>query len=147
MAIHLAHMPHGVSESCHPDFLAFFTQFSVVRQRVRDDAFWEKVDVCLRVLTPALVVLRYADGKKGSSMALVYSLMIDLNEFYKKPIRGLSEVIRKKVGATVTVLAIVKPTYLCFFLLARMAHTVFSFLIALQCMCVLRVLSCFLSIS
>jgi hypothetical protein len=114
---------------CNHNFFAFFTQFVEVRGLIRRDSFWDNVDLCLRVLMPALVALRCADGKKGSSMALTYNHMLQLTEHYGKPIRGLSDAIRKKVGATVPVLTIVTPTHASFFLLVCMSHTAFSSLI------------------
>ena len=48
-------------------------------------------------MEPALKALRWADGKKGSSMALMYDQMWRLDVFYGKAIAGLDERIRKKV--------------------------------------------------
>ncbi len=49
------------------------------------------------VLTPALVALSYCDGMKGGTVALLYNLLLKLDEYYSKPIKGLDEAMRKKM--------------------------------------------------
>ena len=53
--------------------------------------------VTTQVLQPALVALRYCDGMKGGTLALLYSLLLELDTTYSKPIQGLDENIRTKL--------------------------------------------------
>jgi len=62
-----------------------------------DDDWWGRLGVATRVLEPALAALRYSDGMKGGSMALLYSLLLQLDALYGAPIDGLDDDIRKKV--------------------------------------------------
>ena len=56
---------------------------------------WDKtLKVVTQVLQPALVVLRYCDGMKGDTLTLLYSLLLELDTTYSKPIKGLDETIR-----------------------------------------------------
>ena len=55
---------------------------------------WDKtLKVATQVLQPALVALRYCDGMKGGTLALLYSLPLELDTTYSKPIKGLDETI------------------------------------------------------
>jgi hypothetical protein len=59
---------------------------------------WDKtLKVTTQVLQPALVALRYCDGMKGGTLALLYSLLLELDTTYSKPIKGLDETIRTKL--------------------------------------------------
>jgi hypothetical protein len=50
------------------------------------------------VLKPALIALRYCDGMKGGTVALLYNLLLELDIYYSKPItKGLDEAMRKKI--------------------------------------------------
>jgi hypothetical protein len=48
-------------------------------------------------LKPALVALRYYDGMKGGTVALLCNLLLKLDEYYSKPIKGLDEAMCKKM--------------------------------------------------
>jgi hypothetical protein len=48
-------------------------------------------------LQPALVALRYCDGMKGGTLSLLYSLLLELDTTYSKPIKGLDETIHTKL--------------------------------------------------
>lgn len=75
-------------------------QFSTIRRIINDDDFWERLDVVVRVMEPAVKLLRYSDGMKGGSLGLLYSLLLQLDALYKSPIEGLPEDVRKKVVLT-----------------------------------------------
>jgi len=49
------------------------------------------------VLKSALVALRYCDGMKGDTVTLLYNLLLQLDIYYSKPIKGLDETIHKKI--------------------------------------------------
>ncbi len=57
----------------------------------------EPVQLATVVLNPALVALRYCHGMKGSTMALLYNLLLKLDEYYSNPINVLDEVMGKKM--------------------------------------------------
>ena len=59
--------------------------------------FWDTLKLATVVLTPALVALRYCDGMKGGTVALLYNLLLKLDEYYSKPINGLDEAMGKKM--------------------------------------------------
>jgi hypothetical protein len=52
----------------------------------------------LEVLNPAVIALRYTDGKKGGSLGLIYSLLLQLDELYCGDIKGIDKVTRQKVS-------------------------------------------------
>jgi hypothetical protein len=59
---------------------------------------WDKtLKVDTQVLQPALVALRYCDDMKGGTLSLLYSLLVELDTTYSKPIKGLDETIRTKL--------------------------------------------------
>ena len=59
---------------------------------------WDKtLKVATQVFEPALVALRYCDDMKGDTLALLYSLLLELDTTYSKPIKGLDETIRTKL--------------------------------------------------
>ena len=58
---------------------------------------WDTLKVATLVLKPALVALRYCDGMKGGTVALLYDLLLELDKYYSKPIKGLDEALRKKM--------------------------------------------------
>ncbi len=61
------------------------------------DDFWDTLKVATQVLQPSLVALRYGDDMKGDTLALLYSLLLELDTTYSKPIKGLDEKIRTKL--------------------------------------------------
>ena len=75
----------------------FPIQFKDVKQLIMSDDFWDTLEVVTQVLQPALVALRYCDGMKGGTLALLYSLLLELDTTYSKPIQGLDENIRTKL--------------------------------------------------
>jgi hypothetical protein len=68
-----------------------------VKRFIMSDDFWDTLKVATQVLQPALVALRYCDGMKGGTLALLYSLLLELDTTYSKPIKGLDEKIRTKL--------------------------------------------------
>jgi hypothetical protein len=72
-------------------------QFKAAKKLIMDDDFWDRLGVAVRVLMPAFIALRYSDGMKGGSLALLYSLLSQLDVLYGEPIKGLDDDIRKKV--------------------------------------------------
>ena len=59
--------------------------------------FWDTLKVATLVLKPALVALRYCDGMKGGTVTLLYDLLLELDKYYSKSIKGLDEALRKKM--------------------------------------------------
>ena len=59
--------------------------------------FWDTLKLATVVLKPSLVTLSYCDGMKGGTVALLYKLLLKLDEYYSKPIKGLDEAMRKKM--------------------------------------------------
>ena len=57
---------------------------------------WSTIKVCVKVLEPAVKVLRYSDGMRGG-YGLMYNLLLQLDQLYSSPIDGLSENVRTKV--------------------------------------------------
>ena len=43
------------------------------------------------------VVLRYCDGMKGDTVTLLYNLLLELDIYYSKTIKGLDEAMHKKI--------------------------------------------------
>lgn len=75
-------------------------QFEKAREFVMSDVFWKDLDTAYRTLEPAYTALRYSDGMAGSSLALLYDKLLDLDAIYNAPIEGLDEDIRKQVSQT-----------------------------------------------
>ena len=75
----------------------FAIQFKAVRRLIMSEDFWDTLKVATLVLKPALVALRYCDGMKGDTVALLYDLLLELDKYYSKPIKGLDEALRKKM--------------------------------------------------
>jgi hypothetical protein len=59
--------------------------------------FWDTLKLVTLVLKPTLVALRYCDGMKGNTVSLLYNLLLELDKYYFKPMKGLDEAIRKKM--------------------------------------------------
>jgi hypothetical protein len=53
--------------------------------------------VCVKVLLPAVKVLRFSDGIRGGNLGLMYNLLLQLDELYSSHIDGLPEKVRTKV--------------------------------------------------
>ena len=53
--------------------------------------------VCVKVLLPAVMVLRYSDDIRGGSLDLMYNLLLQLDALYSSPIQGLPDKVRTKV--------------------------------------------------
>jgi len=62
-----------------------------------DDAHLKDVKLTIKVLEPALVVLRLADGKKGASLGQLYGALLKLDHFYRNEIDGLDGSMREKI--------------------------------------------------
>jgi hypothetical protein len=62
-----------------------------------DDAHMKDVKLTIKVLQPALLTLRLADGKKGASLGQLYGDLLRLDHFYRNEIEGLDGSIREKV--------------------------------------------------
>jgi hypothetical protein len=88
-------MDKGIESAYVTDRLAI--QFKAVRRLIMSEDFWDTLKLATVVLTPALVALRYYDGMKGGTVALLYNLLLKLDEYYSKPIKELDEAIRKKM--------------------------------------------------
>ena len=59
--------------------------------------FWSTMKVCVKVMEPAVKVLRYSDGMRGFTLGLMYNLLLQLDELYSSPIEGLPDKVRTKV--------------------------------------------------
>jgi hypothetical protein len=59
--------------------------------------FWDTLKLAALVLKPALVALRYCDGMKGGTVSLLYNLLLELDKYYSKTIKGLDEAMPKKM--------------------------------------------------
>ena len=81
----------------------FAIQFKTVRLLIMSEDFWDTLKVATLVLKPALVALRYCDGMKGGTVALLYDLLLELDKYYSKPIKGLDEALRKKMHNVFTI--------------------------------------------
>ena len=68
-----------------------------VRAIINDGEHWEDVKIALKVLEPALKVLRETDAKKGKSLGYVYHGLLKLDKLYSEPIEGLDEEVREKI--------------------------------------------------
>ena len=77
--------------------MQFAIKFKAVRRLIMSEDFWDTLKLATLVLKPALVALRYCDGMKGGTVALLYNLPLKLDEYYSKPINGLDEAMRKKM--------------------------------------------------
>ena len=75
----------------------FAIQFKAVRRLIMSEDFWDTFKVATLVLNPALVSLSYCDGMKGGTVTLLYDLLLELDKYYSKPIKGLDEALRKKM--------------------------------------------------
>ncbi len=72
-------------------------QFKVIRRLIMSEDFWDTLKVVTLVLKPELVSLCYCDGMKGGTVSLLYDLLLELDKYYSKPIKGLDEALRKKM--------------------------------------------------
>eukprot|EP00967_Tisochrysis_lutea_P010922 scaffold12443_cov30-Tisochrysis_lutea.AAC.1 len=68
-----------------------------MKRIVRDEDTTEGVNITIKVLEPALRLLRVTDGKGGATLSKLYGYMLQLDELYGNPIEGLAEPIRKKL--------------------------------------------------
>ena len=75
----------------------FAIQFKAVRRLIMSEDFWDTLKLATLVLKPALVALSYDDGMKGDTVTLLYNLLLELDIYYSKPIKGLDEAMRKKM--------------------------------------------------
>ena len=57
----------------------FAIQFKAVRRLIMSEDFWDTLKVATLVLKPALVALRYCDGMKGGTVALLYDHLLELD--------------------------------------------------------------------
>ena len=64
---------------------------------ISDSAFWATIKVCVKVLLPAVMVLRYSDGMRGGNVGLMYNLLLQLDTLYSSPIQDLPDTVRTKV--------------------------------------------------
>ena len=72
-------------------------QFKTVRHLIKTEDLWDTLKVVTLVLNPALVALSYFDGMKGCTLALLYSLELELDRYFFKPSKGLEKAIRTKL--------------------------------------------------
>ena len=75
----------------------FAIQLKAVRRLIMSEDFWDTLKLATLVLKPTLVTLYYYDGMKGVTVTLLYNLLLELDIYYSKPIKGLDEAMRKKM--------------------------------------------------
>jgi hypothetical protein len=90
-----AHRHTGIESAYVTD--RFAIQFKVVRRLIMSEDFWDTLKLDTSVLKSVLVALRYCDGMKGGTVTLLYNLLLKLDEYYSKLIKGLDEAMRKKM--------------------------------------------------
>ena len=71
---------------------------------VNQPTYTKNWTTCIKVLTPALKALCYTDGKKGGTLGLIYSLLLQLDKYYFNGIKGLKIDIQQKVGVLIFLL-------------------------------------------
>ena len=69
----------------------FAIQFKVMRLLIMSEDFWDTLKLATLVLKVTLVDLCYCDGMKVDTVTLLYSLLLELDIYYSKPIEGLDE--------------------------------------------------------
>eukprot|EP00967_Tisochrysis_lutea_P106695 scaffold163838_cov37-Tisochrysis_lutea.AAC.1 len=70
---------------------------ATAKRTVRDESIIDTVKTCIRVLEPAVVLLRMLDGKDGATLGKIYGYTLQVDAFYKAPIKGLHDRLRKKI--------------------------------------------------
>jgi hypothetical protein len=90
-----AHRHTGIESAYVTD--RFAIQFKAVRLLIMSEDFWDTLKLATAVLKPGLVALPYYDGMKGDTVALLYNLLLKLDEYYSKPIKGLDEAMHNKM--------------------------------------------------
>ena len=60
---------------------------------------WEAVSLTVRVLSPALTLLRLTDGKTGATLGKVYALFANLNQAYRQEVEGIDKTTRARMDA------------------------------------------------
>jgi len=65
---------------------------------ISDKEFWTTTKVCVKVLLPAVKVLRFSDGMRGGNLGLMYNLLLQLDELYSSRIDGAPDFC-KQVGS------------------------------------------------
>ena len=73
-------------------------QWADIDNLIADKKFWASIKVCVKVLLPAVKVLRYSDGMRGGTLGLMYNLLLQQDELYSSPIEGLPDKVRTKVS-------------------------------------------------
>ena len=68
-----------------------------VRDSVMDQEHWDSVALTVRVLTPALTLLRLVDGKTGASLGKVYAAFVKLDEYLREPIDGMDSTTSERM--------------------------------------------------
>ena len=58
----------------------FAIQFKAVRRLIMCEDFWDTLKLATLVLKSDLVALRYCDGMKGGTVALLYDLLLELDK-------------------------------------------------------------------
>ena len=77
--------------------IVFLPQFKKIKDLVLSDKFWNDLDLAVRLLLPAYKALRYSDGMAGSSLAVLYNKLLDLDEIYGEKIDECPEPLRVQV--------------------------------------------------
>ena len=67
-------------------------------EKLTDKNFWSTIKVCVKMLEPAVKVLRYSDSMRGVTLGLMYNLLLQLDELYSSPIEDLPDKVRTKVS-------------------------------------------------
>ena len=70
-----------------------------IREIVQKIKHWEAVSLTVRVLSPALTLLRLTDGKTGATLGKVYALFANLNQAYRQEVEGIDKTTRTRMDA------------------------------------------------
>ena len=76
---------------------ATMDEADAAKKIVFDEEHMKDVLLTIKVLEPALLALRLADGKRGASLGDLYGALLKLDHFYRNEIEGLDASIRDKI--------------------------------------------------
>ena len=71
----------------------------IVRGIVHKESHWNGVALTVRVMTPALTLLRLTDGKAGATLGKVYSMFANLNQAFREEVGGIDKTTRTRMDA------------------------------------------------
>jgi len=57
-------------------------QWTDIDKLISEKKFWATIKVYVKVLHPAVMVVRYSDGIHGGNLGLMYNLLLQLDQLY-----------------------------------------------------------------